>query len=225
MFRHSARTQPETPRRRIYHPEPFTPALYAKARSSICSGDVLLWRPTTLMGRLIARGTKAVYSHASMAGWEPNGRMNPNRRLRNVELAQFHGGRHLPLSGFVERYPGLIDVYRPTEPYDGDRALEWILWLCSQDYGWADFALMVVLRGFRWKLPTPADSPDPDLPRVCSAGVAWAIHYGGGRKVDSQKSDFLIFPGELADPFSRYQCTLYWDRLPQDSQEAPHAAA
>ena len=182
---------------------------YSRARSEIRNGDLLLMVPTTYVGRKIAWGTRSDYSHAAMAGYEPNGPDNPEPRLRALEMLQFRGGRHKLLSEYVRQYPKVIDVYRPVPPYDGDASVAWMLWLCGKHYGWFDFAMIVTRRGFGWVLPMPTDSPDPDLPRICSAAVAYGAHYGGGKKIHANLPDLMVFPGELATPgFSAYHLTL-----------------
>jgi hypothetical protein len=210
-------------RLRIFPPREQEPLAYSDARHSIRNGDVLLWRPTTFAGKLIVWFTGAEYSHASMAFWEPNGGKNPHRRLRSAELVQWHGGRHQKLSKCVRRYPGKIDVFRPHGPYNGDAAVTWIMVCMSQCYGCLTFVALFFRRVLGKRLLPLADSPDPDYPRVCSVGVAWAANYGGGRKVNVEKSDFEVLPGELAEPFSKYLGTLVPD--PAGTEEAEDVAA
>lgn len=181
---------------------------YDAARERILDGDVLLWRPTSLMGRAIRFGSKQQYSHASMAGWcRPAGN---GARLRNIEMTQWYGGRSRPLSEQVALYPGKIDVWRPNDPYDGAGAVKQMLWLCGQHYGWSDFAAMtvrIVLPNIA--LPTPIDCDDPDIARVCSPSVSYAARTGGGRKPRAGLPDLWTKPGDLAHPeFATYQFTL-----------------
>jgi hypothetical protein len=174
-----------------------------RAGLEIRDGDILLWRPTSLVGRIIAQGTGSIYSHASMAGWW-------NSALMNVEMLQFRGGQAACLKKQVRRWPGCCDVYRPRSPlYAGEDALYQMKRLISQPYGWQDFAFIVAHRYLRLPLVDPADSMDPAKPRVCSAAVAWAVRTGCGLRVDQRACDAEIVPGDLADEeFSSYVLTL-----------------
>ena len=177
---------------------------FADATSEILDGDVLLWRPTLLLGRLIAWKTGSIYSHASMAVWQRGS-------LMNVEMVQWAGGRQLRLQPQVLRWPGSCNVYRPRPPYDKEAACAKMVELCGQEYGWRDFAAIVAHRYLRMPVVGLKNTLDADEPRVCSASDAWAIR-AGGRKLVYPGRDVLdseIVPGDLADDgFSRYVLTL-----------------
>jgi hypothetical protein len=175
---------------------------FQDAKEEIVDGDVLLWRPTSLLGRGIAWGTGSIRSHASMAGWWYD-------TLENVEMLQFAGGRVADLQHEVTRWPGSCDVYRPLPPYNGFGALQQMKRLISQDYGWLDFLYIVLHRYLRLPTIPLRNSDDPEEPRVCSAADAWAVRTGGGKLVDERACDAEIVPGDLADEeFSRYVLTL-----------------
>jgi hypothetical protein len=182
--------------------------VYSKARDLIRDGNILLWRPTSRTGRLIAKYTKAEYSHASVAGHSRDG------RLRNVEMTQFLGSQSNPLSEAVKQNPGVIDVYWPVVTYNGHDALNQMLWICGQHYGWSNFYYIMYRRVFNWALPEPVNTDAVDVPRVCSTAVAWSLRTGGGLSPKKPLPDLLTTPGDLADPEYwdlKYQCTLVPD--------------
>ena len=163
---------------------------FDQAREEIQDGDILLWRPTSLLGRLIARGTGSVYSHASMAAGLCDG-------LANLEMLQWRGGCVSNLAKQVQRWPGSCDVFRPRPSYDVRHAVDQMFRLVQQDYGWLDFAYIVGYRYLRLPLLPLADTHDPEQPRVCSAAVAWAIRTGGGC-------------GSMSGPATRRSCPGTW---------------
>lgn len=173
---------------------------YDELRSIAKDGDLLLWRPASLVGRAICLGTSIGkrqwirYSHASMVAWGPNG------RLYNLEMIQRYGGRHRPLSLDVAKYPKSCELWKPVnDGYDGEGAARRMLWLLGQHYGWLDF-VHVGLRSLfpRMLLPKWENSPDPDQPLVCSSSFAWAARTGGGVEPCPGKNDADISPADLA---------------------------
>jgi hypothetical protein len=174
---------------------------YREAVLEIRDGDILLWRATSLVGRAIARRTKSKYSHAAMARFMRG-------RLWTIEMLQWYGGRADHLESQVRRWPGACDVFRPYPIYNGDCAAWEMDRLVGQDYGWADFAYITFHRLGLDPRHIP-NSDEPEQPRVCSAGVAWAARTGGRRIVRGDRTDMEIVPGDLADEdFSRYLLTL-----------------
>jgi hypothetical protein len=191
-------------------PKHFAPAHrsarhYVSIRECIMPGDVLLWRPSNVLGKFICWGTEQAYSHAAMAYW-----MGPT--LMTIEMMQFVGCRIQRLSQQVKRWPGLCDVYRPRQPYDGEWAANTLARMVGMPYGWSDFARIGFSRVFRHLASTmiepPKNSNSPDVPRVCSSAVAWACRVGGQREV--AKYDLLVSPGDLANQhFAVYKFTLH----------------
>jgi len=197
------RRNPKPPR--IYRPKQAEG--YAAARKQIRDGDVLAWRPTSTLGRLICSGTAAEYSHVAMAAWL-------GHSLVALEMLQWRGAEVNLLSAEVARWPGACDVYRPHEPYDGEAAVSWMIRLIGQRYGWINFAEISVLKLLpKVKLLRPIDSPQAKILPVCSSGFAWAAHWGGGRSVKPGTPDRWVTPGDCAgENFSRYLMTLYPSR-------------
>jgi len=77
---------------------------YADARREIRDADLLLFRSRSLVWRLVSVAGRSPYTHAAMAGWWGD-------RLMCVEMTS-GGGRAQLLSNLVERWPGVIDVFR-----------------------------------------------------------------------------------------------------------------
>jgi hypothetical protein len=186
----------------IYAPRPKS---YAAVRDDIFDGDLLLWLPTTLAGRLICWGSRQPLSHSSMAGRGPDG------RLRNVEMVQWRGGVTEPLADQIARYPGACQVWRPIDPkYNGRRALEAMLWVLGQPYGWLDLARIALRKVFpRISLPRAVNSNSPSVIRVCSACTTFALRIGGVIACPG-KADVEVSPGDqAASGFARYRFTLF----------------
>ena len=179
---------------------------YAEARPQIHDGDILLWKPATIIGRLICWATGQAYSHASMAAYDPDG------RLRNVEMIQHKGGKSEPLSAQVQKYPGRCEVWRPNRPlYDGPAAVVPMLWLLGQPYGWLDFCLIAVQRLLGLRIRRP-NSNSPTWLRFCSESIAYALRVGPKIVCCPGKDDSEVSPGDLADPrFADYQFALFPD--------------
>lgn len=122
------------------------PAVFKDVADSIPQGSVLLWRPTSQLGRIIAKLDRTLYSHVGTF-----------YRARGVayslEFLQWQGGVQKPLAEYVARYPGKIDVY--VLPVDQDIVAGEVI--CNEmrrliraypKYGWWN-----LLRVSRWHLP------------------------------------------------------------------------
>jgi hypothetical protein len=176
------------------------PLPYESLRSLVRDGDLLLWKPVGLPGRIIAWGTRSCYSHASMAAWR-------HGRLWNLEMVQWRGGQHVHLSQQIARYPGSCAVWRPRNlAFDGVGAVHEMLWLMGQNYGWWDLARIAVRNVLpHCVLPQAVDSDDPEVPRVCSASYHWAARIGGGIAPCPGKADLDVSPRDLyAGGFADY---------------------
>jgi hypothetical protein len=80
---------------------------YSEARADIRTGDVLLFRGTSALSRVIQWGSRSVYSHAGFAAlW--GGRVM-------VFQSTGRGAEVLPLSTAVGSYDGRVDLYRLAE--------------------------------------------------------------------------------------------------------------
>jgi hypothetical protein len=169
---------------------------YQQVRKLILNGDLLLWRPTSLVGRCIARGTRAKYSHAALAGWWGD-------CLMSLEFLQWRGGSAVTLSSLVAAYPGKCHVYRlpGRTPDDRNRAVSRMARRMGSPYGWRDFAKLAAARLFGYEVESDSDTQAGRIadsaPLVCSSAVAAAW----------ELSDLLLAPADLAR-LAEYRFTI-----------------
>ena len=179
---------------------------YCEVRRKICDGDLLLFRPRGLLVRLIAVAGRSEYVHAAMAArW--------HGRLMCVEMRS-GGGRAELLSNLVQRWPGVIDVYRANanrRRFSRPAAVRAMIGITGKRYGWFNLfrAALLHLAVFRFFVtPDTDDAEQSSLPPFCSQAVATADRVGG---VDPAPNlaDRLTEPADLArSEFYRYQFTL-----------------
>jgi hypothetical protein len=183
---------------------------YDEARGLIRSGDVLLWRPTSLMGRMICRLTRQPYAHVGLAGWIGESPDGTNSVLMAFEFLQWYGGIAVTLSSQAHRWPGKCDVFRFTAPefaweYRRRRAMLRMARRTGSRYGWRNFWRVGFRRWFRFWTGLDAlagvdftdGRVDESTPLVCSEAVAAAW----------ELPDWLVTPGDLAE-MAEYQFTL-----------------
>lgn len=208
----------ETPARRYVQ--------YSIARRRIRDGDLLLWRPTSFHGWLIARLTGSEHCHASKAAWVP---ISLTRSvLVALETAEGKGGTVTPLRDQVERYPGRINVYE-TNPdnrwpeYDRAASSEW-LWrhIPGRRYGLWALVRLALTHMFGLRLfvqPDRDDTTNGTKPPHCSGACSMADRIGGGVDPVNGRADNATAPGDLErSPFYRYRFTLIPDDWAEDSK-------
>jgi len=84
----------------------------AKARDLIREGDILLFRGTSVVSKIIQRATQGRYSHVGIASWH----YNNDDILELVEFREWKGGRTTAFARQLELYDKQIDVYRVMSP-------------------------------------------------------------------------------------------------------------
>ena len=193
-------------------PDALREITYYSNRSSIWDGDLLLFRPATRLGRLIARAGRSEYCHVGTAVWACGDLLCCDTRAT--------GGRRVRLSNLVEAYPGTIDWYRPL--YSGSEELghakresvaDWVFRRAEGLYGWGTILKMALLHApvIRWLIDAheyrddvAAGSTQP----VCSELRSMADRLVGDDPVPNL-ADRLTEPGDLArSPMYRYMGTL-----------------
>jgi hypothetical protein len=102
---------------------------YDKIRNQINEGDVLLFRGTGKISKIVSAPSETTYSHVGIASWI-NGNANTEEGI--LECIEFRegsfiaglfnsnaagGGRAVNLSQSVQKYKNQIDVYRPTSQF------------------------------------------------------------------------------------------------------------
>ena len=186
------------------------PLTWMDALNVIQTGDILLCRGNSAMGKAISRVTKSPYVHAAMAGWIRLGWSN-TACLVMGETVQQHAARIIDLQGEVVRYPGLYDIYRVREGYcnyDPCMAFDWMRQASGGGYGWGAILQIWLRRRVSSKFPPVPNSDDPQFNRDCSGLVQSALRHSGGPISAVHDSD--VAPGDLAHTLlTRYIGTLY----------------
>lgn len=177
----------------------------------ILDADLLLCRPTSMFGWIVARLSDSPYCHAAKAAWKDG-------VLGVVETVEGGGGGWSPLDEQVAKWPGKIDHFR-TNPenrwseYDRDGSVRWSMAnVPDTPYGWWPTIRAMLTRAIviRWFLRSSwNDEANGTQPPNCSAACSMADRIGG--KVDpvNHLSDYSTVPSDLArSPFYEYQHTL-----------------
>ncbi|MGW8256525.1 MAG: hypothetical protein ACWGMZ_03470 [Thermoguttaceae bacterium] len=190
---------------------------FAEAQHKIRDGDLLLFRRR---GAISVAG-RGEHSHAAKAAWWRDD-------LFALEVVQWRGGRALPLTRLVDRYPGRIDVYQ-TNPrnrwknYDRAGAVRFMRGLCGCQYGCSGLLMAALLHLpiVRWFVRPDLDDTAVDRrPPFCSQACAMADRIGGGVDPVPHLADRLTEPADLArSPFYRYRFTLVPDVVHEEHKE------
>lgn len=165
-----------------------------KARPLIHTADLLLFRRPR---SLIAIGNRGIHSHAAKASWW-------GENLCCLEVREWVGGRVSSLASQVERYPGLIDVYRVTDSYQFNREGADYVMRCialNTRYGWWNLYQASLLHLFGVRLfvePNLDDTYHDSYPPFCSQATAYADRVGGGIDPVPNLADKITEPTDLA---------------------------
>lgn len=191
----------------------FVQAALADVRDQIEPGDLLLFRGTGLVSRLIGVAGRSPYTHAGKVDvWDGE--------LYCCEVREFVGGRVVTLASQVERFQGRIDVYRVNatdEPaYDRRAAALYMRRFAGCRYGWWHVLGALILHVPYLRLKTKVDytievdsQTGPAKPPYCSQAIALAERLGGGVDPVPNLPDRLTEPGDLArSSFYQYRFTL-----------------
>ena len=150
------------------------------------TGDILLFRPTSIMGYLASLITWSRYSHAAMI-----------EVIDGVpyclEVREFFGGRKIEL----EKYVGKYEVWRLKDmPYSrfGEHAVFEMSKFVGMEYGWCHIVSAVLLRFVRAYECRECKKHPP----FCSEAVSRAYRNAG---IDPRPdlADRFTLPGDLAD--------------------------
>ena len=107
--------------------------------------DLLLWRPTSWYGHVIARATNGPYSHIS-------GVLDWSGSLWQVGYEEGKGGYGSPLAVAAQRWPGRMDVFRVSVNYDVALVAERMKARLGWEYKWGYIRMLALLNApfFRW---------------------------------------------------------------------------
>ncbi len=180
----------------------------------ILVSDLLLYRGTSWMSKLIQVAGRSEYSHAAKADRLVN---NRNGTLCVIETREWKGAGITTIEKHARDYAGRIDVFR-TNPdnipgYSRDASAAFIRRYEMACYGyWAVWkAALLYLPGVRLlvKPNYDADSGTPDRAPFCSQLCAMADRFGGGIDPVPHLADHYTLPGDLArSRFYDYRFTL-----------------
>lgn len=189
--------------------------------------SVLLWRWKPIGGypvdwsprgvrrritnRLIAGGGRGPYCHASLLDTSAC-------QAEFFEVTQFLGGRRLPLSEAVSRYPGVIDVFAPQPRvatavgciWDPEQAIREARGIIRSRYGWGRVLWTSLRHTWAGRYLMRPDIVDTNGhgPPFCSDFVSACLRAGGMDPVPNC-ADGMTEPNDLMrSHFLRYLCTL-----------------
>ncbi|QEG37841.1 hypothetical protein [Bythopirellula goksoeyrii] len=182
----------------------------SECASLIWNGDLLLFRGSGLLARLIGTAGRSPYTHAARAIWWGD-------TLFCCEVRELKGGRAVTLASQVRKFPGRIDVFA-TNPdnrwaeYDRHGAIQHMLQLTGCDYGYRGLLEAALLHVPLWRVfmrPTTDDSHVVKRPPFCSEACAMADRIGGHVDPVPHLADRITEPADLArSSFYRYRFTL-----------------
>jgi hypothetical protein len=176
----------------------------------IKDGDLLLFRGSGFVSRLISAAGRSDYTHAARAVWWGND-------LFCCEVRELKGGRAVSLESQIERFPGAIDVFEANpsnrwREFNRYGAVRYMRRLAGCDYGYRGVWLAALRRLPIWRFWVSADSDDrrvANQPPFCSQACAMADRIGGGVDPVPHLADRMTEPADLArSPFYRYRFTL-----------------
>jgi hypothetical protein len=171
-------------------------------KPQILSADALLFRPASLLGRIISGCGRSEYSHIGMA-------RRHNGCLWCIESV-WPRVRQAWLDDLVRRWPGRIDWYAAPSVewlaggkyFDRAAAAGAMLSLVGRPYGLRDLAAVAlrhipVIRALVPVLTGDVDPTDGPPSPFCSESWSWAMRHGGIDPVP-RLADELTEPGDCA---------------------------
>jgi len=205
---------------------------YEEIKPYINEGDVLLFRGTSIISKIIGAFSETNYSHVGVASWI-NGRANTKDGiLEIVEFREMRGGRSVNLQIEVGKYSGQIDVYRPIihfgktvfnpitkkvkyteKPFDGKAVTDTMRKLSGLDYSYKRIWWIFKHKLWIWKILGNRESLMKDdiedlIWPVCSTSLAYAFNKNGFDLIRN-RSDEYMEPGDIAkSPRLNYFFTL-----------------
>lgn len=174
-------------------------------------GDLLLFRGSGFISRLISAMGRSKYTHAAkVVFWDDEPYC--------VEVREFKGGRAVTLRSQVEKFPCEIDVYETNGvdnhsiKYSRKGAVRFMRRLAGCEYGYLSVfkALLSHLPFCRLIFtPTMNDHGTPTVAPCCSEAVSMADRIGGGVDPVPNLADRATEPADLGrSTFYHYKFTL-----------------
>ena len=180
---------------------------YLRAYASDC--DVLLWKPTSWYGQIIARSTDGPFSHATAA-------LKWNGTVMSVGFEEGRGAVVEPLRSVIQRFPGIVSVFRPGNGFNSVEVKAAMLDDLTGTYQWANIRLFVLLHLPLTKIFFPRfvrsrikAASHRTAGGICSQWVARSFHMQGRGFPLLNKPPAIISPNDLAtSPKLQYLYTL-----------------
>lgn len=171
----------------------------AAVADALQPGDLLLFRGTGLLARVIGAYGRSQYSHAAMVG-------RCSGRWMCLEMRELRGGRAVTLESQVRRFPGRIDVYTVAPEfehrYHRAAAADAMLAKCGRQYSYYGIYLAALrhLPFVRVLCRPAADDRNVDdgAPEFCSQAIASAARIAGGVDPVPNAADRITEPADLS---------------------------
>jgi hypothetical protein len=163
--------------------------------SKIKTGDLLFFRPTGWVGRLICLVTRSEYCHVGLAYVGV---------LENIHLCEYRefGYREIELKEAIKEWGDSPDVWRVEEKYHEvyhmPSTATYMIATFNKNYGWFHFIkIAFFMLFFRWVtmffVPKECEKHAP----TCSESVCMAYRKGCGVDLVTGIPDRLTSPGDI----------------------------
>jgi hypothetical protein len=193
---------------------------YGDIRSRVEDGDVILFRGTVFLSRVIERASQGTYSHCGIAA-------NWGERKMLLQAELLDGVQAVPMSVAVGTYSGRTDWYKIAPAWRGKLDLAALLAEARADLGltYATSDLLRVAAHTLFGAGLPADCDNPHA-LFCSQYVARCFRKAGVALCND--SDVGTSPSEVAaSPVLQLQGTILHDPsiVPDRRADSIRAAA
>jgi len=156
---------------------------------NIQTGDLLFFRPTGWVGRLICLVTRSEYCHVGLACIEVDG---------DVSIREYRefGYREMSLEEAEREWEDKADVWRNESSLSAEYATIFIR-SCPKEYGWFHFLWIgFFMLCFRWLTKRLIFAECDQHAPTCSEAVCRAYRYSG-RELVAGIPDRLTSPGDI----------------------------
>lgn len=187
---------------------------FSEGQDLLQNGDVLLYRGTGIISRVIQKISKGQYSHVSIAY------KNGGNIWQAVQFREFKGGISISLENDIRYNKSVIDVYRPIPQFinmdfnpetkkietvettfNGSDVARCMLSMTGRQYSYGRiyFLWRYYTRFWKdWSKITTDDTPTEELLYpVCSTAVAHCFNINGYDLIKN-RSDEYVAPSDLA---------------------------
>lgn len=162
---------------------------YSNDFTGFQTGDVLLFRPTTIAGRAAALLSWSRYSHAAMIDISDSA-------AYVLDVNGFTNGRRVLLADYVRESPIKAEIYRYTKDETaGFYAAIAMRDIVTRPYGWWH----ILTSWLAWLLPFVRRRECTKHAPFCSEAVAQAYRLGAEIDLVPSRSDRFTMPKHLAE--------------------------